>query len=336
MVIAKLKPILTRMQRHPLAAAFVVSALIHATLFWLGMAYYAAVLAAAPLEARLAEMVRTAEEKEQSRSSIPLTFIDVDPATASDEPPPEQTEFYGAANSFAANPEPSDDQTKKPEMDGEEERMIRFADANRPNPVPLQPSEPPDAQEPEPAEPEPIEPTPQAEPPPPGYHVQDKPDPLSKPEDSIAKILASVPPPPEKERPRTLAMARNQDTSRPGRKSKQEGGADKRGSLAFDVKASPFGSYDSRLIRAVEARWFNLLDSTPFVQRSGKVVVEFRLNMDGRITEIKTTENEVGEILGLICQRAILDPAPYGEWPNDMRSAIGGSYRDVTFTFYYN
>jgi hypothetical protein len=97
-----------------------------------------------------------------------------------------------------------------------------------------------------------------------------------------------------------------------------------------------FGSYDAQLIRAVEARWFNLLDSTSFVQRAGKVVVEFRLNVDGRITDIKTSENEVGEILALLCQRAIMDPAPYGEWPRDMRSAIGATYRDVTFTFYYN
>ena len=332
MVIGDFKPILRKMQRHPLATAFVVSAMVHAALFWLGIAYYAAALTAAPLKSRLADAISGEDAQNETRHSIPLTFIDVDPATATEEPPPEETKYYGAANSIASNPDSDEAETEKPKMDGQEERMIRFADSDRPNPVPLQPADPPDAPEPDPADTIPEE----SKSLPPGYHAQGDPDPLAKQDDSVAKILASVPPPPKRERPRTLAMARNQDTSRPGRKSKQEGGVSHRGRLSFPVAATQFGSYDARLIRAVEARWFTLLDSTPFVQRSGKVVVEFRLNVDGRITDIKTSENEVGEILALLCQRAIMDPAPYGEWPRDMRSAIGATYRDVTFTFYYN
>ena len=98
----------------------------------------------------------------------------------------------------------------------------------------------------------------------------------------------------------------------------------------------PFiGPSDAAFIAAVQERWYNLLDSTQFAQRSGKVVVEFRLTYDGRIIEMRVAGNEVGEMLGLLCQRAILDPAPYAPWPADMRRLIGGNYRDVTFTFYY-
>jgi len=31
----------------------------------------------------------------------------------------------------------------------------------------------------------------------------------------------------------------------------------------------------------------------------------------------------------------VLDPAPYGVWPSDMRRMVGANFRDVTFTFYY-
>ena len=72
----------------------------------------------------------------------------------------------------------------------------------------------------------------------------------------------------------------------------------RRGKVSLDVKASPFGAYDLAFIRAVEQRWYDLLDSTSFVQRSGKVVAVFNLTSDGRITEMKLTENEVGGDFG--------------------------------------
>ena len=57
---------------------------------------------------------------------------------------------------------------------------------------------------------------------------------------------------------------------------------------------------------------------------------------DGRITDMKMSDNDVGDLLGLLCERAVLDPAPYAPWPSDMRRLIGHNYREVTFTFYYN
>jgi hypothetical protein len=76
------------------------------------------------------------------------------------------------------------------------------------------------------------------------------------------------------------------------------------------------------------------LDSHNFAQRSGKVIIEFRLTYDGRITEMRVAGNEVGDLLGLACQNAIRDPAPYAPWPQDMRSYFGNQ-RNVSFTFYY-
>jgi hypothetical protein len=46
--------------------------------------------------------------------------------------------------------------------------------------------------------------------------------------------------------------------------------------------------------------------------------------------------NEVGEILCMLCQSAILNPQPYPRWPAAMRQTIGGNSREIRFTFYYN
>lgn len=120
-----------------------------------------------------------------------------------------------------------------------------------------------------------------------------------------------------------------------GPKTRQEGGVDRRGSIALDAKASPFGAYDATVIAAIQKRWYDLLDDSSLAPRSGKVVIEFTMHYDGRVTDIKILEQEVGEIFSLYCSKAISDPAPYPEWPSAMRQAIGRDHRDVRITFYY-
>jgi hypothetical protein len=115
----------------------------------------------------------------------------------------------------------------------------------------------------------------------------------------------------------------------------QAGGINRRGALAFDAKATAFGAYDAALIAAVQQTWYNLLDEHMGAHRTGKVVVEFRLTYAGKVVNDRITENDVGEILGQFCHTAITQPAPYGEWPPDMRRAIGGNYRDVKFTLLF-
>ena len=70
--------------------------------------------------------------------------------------------------------------------------------------------------------------------------------------------------------------------------------------------------------------------------RTGKVVLKFRLHYDGRVTDLGVTEHTVDELLSLLCQKAVLDPAPFARWPSDMRRMNGEDFRDVQFTFYYN
>ena len=158
-----------------------------------------------------------------------------------------------------------------------------------------------------------------------------KPSPTPRKEDGDAN--EAKPP-----RPRTIkeALARQQDSRLPGEKMKQDGGVSRRHELAsLDTKATPFGAYDAALVEAISQRWFTLLDERDYASDSrGKVVLQFRLHYDGRITDMNVAENTAGEVLGLICQKAVLDPAPFAAWPSDMRRTLG-DIRNIQFTFYY-
>src|ERR1019366_2410433 len=146
-----------------------------------------------------------------------------------------------------------------------------------------------------------------------------------------------TPPPPQPERPRTLRQALAQRDQVPGPQAQQDGGVARRALWAsLGVKATPVGDYDRAIIESVTQRWYDLLDSRLFAQdRSGKVMLRFKLKYDGTIIEMHTLENTVGELLGYLCQEAIEEAAPFAAWPPDMVRMIGANYREITFTFYY-
>ena len=81
-----------------------------------------------------------------------------------------------------------------------------------------------------------------------------------------------------------------------GEKMKQDGGVRQRLEMSsLDAKATPFGRYDAELIEAIQSRWYDLLDQVSYNNyRSGRVVVQFRLNYDGRITDMRIGETTVG------------------------------------------
>jgi hypothetical protein len=143
--------------------------------------------------------------------------------------------------------------------------------------------------------------------------------------------------PQEQPRPRTLKEAYEQMRNQmPQMTMRQEGGAERHARVpSFDVKVTGFGDYDARFVEAVSQNWYNLLDSQKFsLDRTGKVVLLFRLNYDGSISQMRLGENNVGDLLGYVCEKAVLDGAPYERWNEDMRLKLG-NYCDVQFTFDY-
>lgn len=141
-------------------------------------------------------------------------------------------------------------------------------------------------------------------------------------------------------RPRTVAEAkmRQNRTKTAGEAMKQEGGVNHRLQLSsVDARSTTFGAYDAEFINAVSSRWDDLLDSMSYAgYRHGRVRLQFRLHYDGRISDMKVLETDVGDVLTTLCEKAVLDPAPFDKWPREMRMEIGKDYRDVTFTFFYN
>ena len=309
-----------------------------------------------------------------------LTFVDVDPAQASE--PPKDTKFYSVVSTRAANPD-TKIQSNVPKMDGKQEQFAKVTEVTKPlppaepppTPSPKAPTPPPEAkpapeakpQPPPPApqaappkkiEPQPLQPAPtptpkpagdtlpQPKPPAPPAPVQVAKAPTTPPSAAIPTLnpsTAKPAPPPEPgeaetkiSRPRTIkeALARRAESGLVGEKMKQDGGVSRLGISALDARGMAFGAYDAAVIQAIQQRWYSLLESRPTPR--GKVVVEFRMHFDGRVTDVKVNDADVGELYSLFCQKAIQDPAPYPRWPSDMRRQMQADHRDVRFSFFYN
>ena len=249
----------------------------------------------------------------------PEIFLDVSqPSTEA----PKTAKYYAAKNSRAANPDAEKDSTD-PKLNGKQ------TDVPKTQTTPA--SKATKAQSPPP--------TPESKPSP--QETQPKPAELAGNTKAAQARPAVDPNQLHPARPRTLSEARAQlsqsSQSRPDLMMRQEGGVPRHALVpSLDALSTSFGAYDAKFVDAVTSRWRGLLDSQQFSQdRTGKVTLRFRLNYDGTITDMQQLENTVGDLLGYVCQKAIMDPAPYEQWPEDMRREIGKNYRDITFTFYY-
>jgi hypothetical protein len=261
-------------------------------------------------------------------NEIPLVFVEVDPARASADAP-EKPKYYSSQNTKAANPDPKVD-TDQPKLTGTQIHVPKTENTPRAPAMPLLPAPPKPSTS---TQPDTAETKPRGGQKP-GDLAMAKPVP-NPPE--VPKDGQSVETPSEPhKRARTLAEAKAQMI--PGQMMKQDGGVLRHDiSTTLDAIGTPFGEYDREIVEAIRQRWYTLLDERSFAtERMGHVVVEFRLNYDGRITNEHVSECTVDDLLSLICERAILDPAPYKPWPTELRRMMQSDFRDVKFTFYYD
>jgi len=243
----------------------------------------------------------------------PVIYLDVSQA---DAVAPKQAKYYSDKNSRAANPDASVE-ANQPKLDGKQKDVPQTEDV--PKPVKANPATPqPPVPETKPAE------NPAAT----GLH----PGTLSP-----GKPADSTNPDQPKPRPRTVREAMAQQDKSPSLQMQQDGGVHRRDlKPSFDALATPFGDYDRRIVEAIKQRWYDLLDSRQFAaDRTGKATIYFHLNPDGSVSELKITDNSVGNLLGYVCQEAIEQAAPFGAWSSDMRRLVGTNFREITFTFFY-
>jgi len=267
----------------------------------------------------------------EPRPETPLMFVDVDPALASPEPPKE-AKYYSSQSTRAANPDPIEIESGVPKIDGTQTRIPKTFDTLRPSPPQAVIKPQPEKPEPAKEEQRPAEPGSQRTE---GNTMIAKaqPKPAARSDLRVGEGQESE----KHERPRTILAAKIQKGIIAGEKMRQEGGTQRRGAVALDVRGTPFGAYDAAIVAAIQKRWYDLLDErNTGVERAGKVIVEFRLNHTGRVSDVHVNESSVGDYLALLCQKAVEDPAPYPEWPSDMRRLNRADFREVRFTFYYN
>jgi hypothetical protein len=284
---------------------------------------------AAPLFQKLSEKLAVFSLKPNPRLAaqplpreIPLAFVEVSPEQAAAEPP-KDPKFYSARNSVAANPEikvASD----KPNLDGQQDKVIKTFDVLKPQP-PAPPQDPAPQPEQVGAQPKPA----------PGDLALAKPQLISPTLQGQADRETGEAEKAVRSRPRTLTEAR-QRAGIQGQKMKQEGGVPNLKLVqSVDAKATAFGEYDYLVFQAISDRWHALIAENDFVRQPGRVELTFRLYYDGRVTDLKVESNTVSDLLSLVCEKAVTDPAPFNRWPAELRRLVGRDFRDIKITFWY-
>lgn len=268
----------------------------------------------------------------QEEETLQLTFVEVDPRSVPADPP-KNAKFYSSASSKAANPVAAQADSQNPKIDGTQKSVPKTITAVKVEPI---------SSDPRTQLATPTQPTLQPQPKPISTEAQVNPGNLNPEKLNPTPLQPLIEGAPNiqlpSSRPRTLAQAKANKGIIEGAAMQLDGGV-RRMALdsSLDVKGSPFGAYDAAFIAAVQSRWYTLLDQRDMVRnQTGKVVIDFRLNKDGRIIDLNIATTEVSETLGWICQRAILDPAPYAAFPSDLRRLLNSDLRDVRFTFFYN
>jgi hypothetical protein len=314
-----------RPSAKPLAGALLISLAIHVVALVL-IPFGYAVLVALAIIARPHNPPPLQKQKPPNTvmEDLPLTFTEVDPSQAVKEAP-KNAKYYSSQNSKAANPD-AQVENDQPKIDGKQKFVPKTETVQKPKAFPLQPA-------PKPPAPEGQADAKEKAAPKIGDLAMAKPAemPAEKPDAQVGE------PPKEHVRPRTLAEAEAQKHSILGEKMQQDGGVKNRHMAAsFDAKMTTFGAYDAAFIDAVTKHWYDLVDAQHNSEmRAGRVVLEFNLNSDGRITDMRVVEGDELGLLTYLCKAAVVDPAPYEHWPNDMRRTIGSDKREVRFTFYY-
>lgn len=94
--------------------------------------------------------------------------------------------------------------------------------------------------------------------------------------------------------------------------------------------------YDGKVIATIEKRWDELLAPLSSYSSKGTVVLGFRLHVDGTVADLQVVRSTMDERITSICKKAVLDPAPFANWPEEMRREFTNDSRNVRFTFYFD
>lgn len=104
---------------------------------------------------------------------------------------------------------------------------------------------------------------------------------------------------------------------------------------AFNNPSGPFAEYDKKVVKKIQKRWYEMIDHYGIYNNTAVVTVSFDLHADGLVDKVKITDNSGGQILGMFCEKAVVESAPFDPWPEKAVAVAGKDPRQCTFTFYY-
>lgn len=136
--------------------------------------------------------------------------------------------------------------------------------------------------------------------------------------------------------PRPRPMVVRQQQVRPAILAENKIGTSNMGVVAINAKFNQYGLYLQRLIDAVQLEWDGLIAASDTYPPSGSyVVIRFKINSQGNVTQIVGVENHSTDLGQQMCLSAITNRAPYGEWSEDMKATLNPDGEELKFTFYY-
>lgn len=314
---------------HPVFRSFGLSILIHSLLFGLFLLSQMFGVEKIPIfrifNATTEFLMPPAPKAPPQQQEISLVFVEVDPTKAVKEAP-KDAKFYSAVSTEAANPTIAKE-SDTPNIEGKKRDFLKVLEHSKSKPQPLQPNPETEkvAEKTEEAKPKKQETI--------GDLALAKPQEkkvldTGKAESGKGEGTSDT----KKPRPKTLAEAK---AGAPGEKTKTEGGVPLLDSNSVAARGTLLGEYDHRIVDAIRQCWMDLMEPRT-VGRGGKVVVLFRLHSDGRVSDVRSVENECGQMEALLAETAITKPAPFERWPLELRRELGADFRDVRFSFYYN
>lgn len=112
--------------------------------------------------------------------------------------------------------------------------------------------------------------------------------------------------------------------------------AGRMGLLAIDARFSEFGAYQQRMMETISHQWNLLGRSMSYLSADigTHVVVSFVLHSDGNISDFTILYTTASRAATLLVQDAVMSPAPFGLWTEEMVRILGES-QDIRITFYY-
>ncbi len=107
------------------------------------------------------------------------------------------------------------------------------------------------------------------------------------------------------------------------------------GKVSMTVQGSEFGEYEQQLLEAISYNW-QLLSQRCYNSLScGEIVIQFTLNSDGTITDLKVNKYTSSDTAVIICSDAINSQSPFLKWTNDMISKFGNKKLMVIKFIYF-